>query len=481
MLANGPQEAPGLLYDVDGLTLYDWLKTQRQLPVELYPFQQLWVNSLAIHNRWGLFFDVGTGKTFTSIAMALVRMEMGWLKRTVVVVPPVLIPNWSRVIAKFPGVSQVCYVGTPKKRELLKLKADFVIVGVQIFKKDNARLFDELASDDSLVIVDEAQMLKNVASDNYKMVRNFAMDGQIGLLSGTPVSLPTDAYAYISLITPGVYKSQYQFESIHVESRDFWGRPEEFSNLDMLSRNLLLQAARVLKEDVLKDLPELTYTPLYYHLDPKHLKLYQQLAEEQMAKLENGDKIDLTSASALFQALQQVPCNAEHFSEGKVRSTVLDVVDQTLDEIGDGKLVIFCHYRMTTKRLLEHLAPYNAVALFGGTAAADRQKNIDRFVQDPGCKVIILQHKSGGAGIDGLQDVCSEVLMVELPYRAGDLRQAVARVHRDGQKSAVNVRLAIAERTLQTRLWECVMDNDSLVNMVVRGPKDIRAAVMGEC
>lgn len=474
MMASGPIHE-GLLYDVDGLTLYDWLKTQRQLPVELYPFQQLWVNSLAIHNRWGLFFDVGTGKTFTSIAMALVRMEMGWLKRTVVVVPPVLIPNWSRVIAKFPGVSQVCYVGTPKKRELLKLKADFVIVGVQIFKKDNARLFDELASDDTLVIVDEAQMLKNVASDNYKMVRNFAMDGQVGLLSGTPVSLPTDAYAYISLITPGVYKSQYQFESIHVESRDFWGRPEEFSNLDMLSRNLLLQAARVLKEDVLKDLPDITYTPIYYELEPKHLKLYQQLAEEQMVKLENGEKIDLTNVSALFQALQQIPCGAEYFSDGKVRSTIHDIIDQTLEEVGERKLVIFSHYRRTTRMLLDKLSGYNAVAVFGETK--DRQAQIDRFVSDPTCKVIILQIQAASAGIDGLQDVCRDILFVEMPYRATTFRQAVARLHRDGQKEGVNCRVAIAERTLQVRLWEYVQDNDDLVNTVIRGPVGIREAI----
>lgn len=246
MVFSGGQEVPTLFYDVDGLKIYDWLTTQMQLPISLYEFQQLWVNVLAVYGRWGLFFDVGTGKTFSSLVIALARMKLSWTKRVVVVVPPVLIPNWSRTIAKFPGVSQVCYVGTPKKREQIKLDADFIIVGVQIFKKDNARLFDELADPRTLLIVDEAQMLKNPASENYKTVRNFAMDGQIGLLSGTPVSLPTDAYAYISLITPGIYKSQYQFESIHVESRDFWGRPEEFSNLDMLSRNLLLQAARVL-------------------------------------------------------------------------------------------------------------------------------------------------------------------------------------------------------------------------------------------
>ena len=461
------------------LPYYDWLKSQRPLPVEGYPFQQAAVNDLAPHDRLALYFDVGTGKTYTSIFIALAKLHAGWIDKVVVVVPPVLIPNWSRTIAKFQGTTQTVYMGTPTQRKLIKLDGQFIIVGVQILKKDYASLQSKLGSNKLFVIVDEAQMLKNPASGNFKTINDMAYEQQLCLLTGTPLSVPTDAYAYIKLVTPGIYKSQYQFESIHVEERDFWEKPKKYANLEMLNKNLMLQAHRVLKEDVLLDLPELTYTPLYYDLDPKHLKLYRTLAEEQMAKLSDGNKIDLTNASALFQALQQVPCNSEHFSEGAVTSTVLDLIDTVLDELGGKKLVIFCHYRMTTTRLLEYLKPHNAVALFGGTAANQRQANIDKFVRDPKCKVIILQHKSGGSGIDELQHVCSDILMVELPYRASDLRQAIARVHRDGQRSAVNVRLAIALSTLQVRLWEYLQDNDSLVNTVIRGPQDIREALAG--
>lgn len=460
-------------------SLYAWVKSQRQMPVDLYPFQKAAVDDLSAYDRLALYFDVGTGKTYTSIFIALVKLHMGWVDKVVVVVPPVLIPNWSRTIAKFPGITQVIYAGTPSQRKTLKFDGQFIIVGVQILKKDYAEFHQKLGNSRVFIIVDEAQMLKNPASDNFKKINDLAYDQHLCLLTGTPLSLPTDAYAYIKLVTPGAYKSQYQFESIHVEERDFWAKPTKYANLDMLTRNLMLQAHRVLKEDVLVDLPELTYTPIYYDLDPKHLKLYQTLAEEQLAKLEDGEKLDLTNASALFQALQQIPCNSEYFSEGKVSSTVLSLIDTVLDELGGRKLVIFCHYRMTTTRLLEHLKDHGAVALFGGTAANQRQANIDRFVQDPDCKVIILQHKSGGAGIDGLQDVCSDILMVELPYRAADLRQAVARVHRDGQRRAVNVRLAIAQRTLQVRLWEFVQDNDSLVNTVIRGSQDIREMLAG--
>ncbi|MFA5388049.1 MAG: C-terminal helicase domain-containing protein, partial [Candidatus Paceibacterota bacterium] len=129
--------------------------------------------------------------------------------------------------------------------------------------------------------------------------------------------------------------------------------------------------------------------------------------------------------------------------------------------------------------LQAHLKDRGVVCLFGETPANQRQNIIDTFVEDPSCQVIVLQHKSGGAGIDNLQTVCNDALMVELPYRAAHLLQAVSRLHRDGQKQAVNCRLAIAEKTLQVRLWECVQDNDSLVNMIVRGAKDIRDALMG--
>lgn len=461
------------------VSLYGWLKSQRELPVELYPFQRTAVEDLTPYDRLALYFDVGTGKTYTSIFIALTTLDKRWVDKVVVVVPPVLIPNWSRTIAKFKGTTQTIYAGTPKQRKEIQFDGQFIIVGIQILKKDYSEFHKKIGDAKLFIIVDEAQMLKNPASDNFKKINDLAYDQRLCLLTGTPLSVPTDAYAYIKLVTPGVYKSQYQFESIHVEERDFWDKPVKYANLDMLTRNLMLQAHRVLKEDVLLDLPELVYTPIYYDLDPKHLKLYRMLAEEQMAKFSDGTKLDLTNASALFQALQQVPCSAEHFSCGEVRSTVLDLVDAVMEELGGRKLVIFCHYRMTTTRLLDHLKDYGAVALFGGTAANERQANIDRFVNDKSCQVIILQFKSGGAGIDSLQEVCSDILMVELPYRAADLRQAVARVHRDGQKTGVNCRVAIALQTLQVKLWDYVQDNDSLINTVIRGPGGIREAING--
>ena len=457
---------------------YQELKRQINLPVELYEFQQKATNELGPLPRLGLYFDVGTGKTFTAITIAMYKMLFASIEKTVVIMPPVLLQNWKRNIEKFPGADVMVYAGTPAQRKKLKFDKQFILVGIQMFKKDFRRFEEELGASRLFVVVDEAQALKNPGSDNFKFVRDFSLINDLCLLTGTPLSVPEDGYAYIKLLTPEVYKSQYQFESIHVTERDFrTNKPKAYAHLDMLNRNLLLVAHRVLKEDVLKDLPELTYTPIYYDLEPEHLKLYNRMVDEQMVKLTNGGKIDLTNVSALYQALQQVPCNAEYFSEGRIRSTVFDLIDAVMDELAGRKLVIFCHYRRTTTQLLEYLKAFNAVALWGETK--DRQAPIDTFVRDPKCKVIILQIQAASAGIDGLQDVCQDMLFVEMPYRASTFHQAIARLHRDGQKSGVNCRVAIAQKTLQVRVWEFLQENDSLINTVIRGSLDIRDSLEG--
>jgi len=458
-------------------SIYEWVTTEGRFPVPLYPYQVEAVNSLSNLNRLAYYFDVGTGKTLTSLATAQWKLHHS-ADVVLIIVPPVLLTNWERNVSRLGyDNSYVVYQGTPKKRQALNLDARYIIVGIQIFKNDISHLMSRLGHKRVFGIIDEAQMLKNSGSDNFKKVRDFFREQQICLLTGTPLSTPLDGYAMVKIVSPTIYKSQYQFESIHVESRDFFKKPTAWRNLECLQENLLNNAVRVLKEDVLKDLPELTYNPIYYQLDPGHLRLYNQLAEEQIVQMGGDEKLDLTNATALWNALKQIPCNAEHFSLGEIKSTALDLILAVLDELGTGKLVIFCHYKMTTRRLLEALAGFGVVGLFSETK--DRQKSIDTFINDPDCRVIVLNLQAGGAGIDGLQDVCNDLLFVELPPNAAQFRQAVARVHRNGQRRGVNCRVALAEKTLQISNWEDVQDNDSLVNRVIRGPQDIRAAIFG--
>ena len=459
---------------------YDYLKTQYELPVELYPFQQSAMNELALLERAGYYLDVGTGKTFTSIASCLYKLSTGEIRQVICLMPPVLITNWSRNLAKIKGVTHTAYRGTPAARRNLDLSTQFILMSYQIFKKDWDKLHEVFINSTIALLCDEATAIKNIGSDTHKKVRDFAVGNNLMLLTGTPLSSPMDAYAYVKLISPGVYRNQLQFERIHVAKYDFFNKPKEWTNIELLRENLALNSVRVLKEDVLKDLPPITYTELFYDMEPKHYKLYQELASNQLKVLEDGSKIDLTQVSALFNALQQIPANAEHFSGGTIDSTIFELIDEIMEEIGEGgKLVVFSKYVMTNRRLLERCAKYGVVALFSDISAKKQQEAIDAFVEDPACRMIVLQHQSGGFGVDGLQTVCKDVLFIELPHTAAAFTQAVARVHRSGQKENVNCRVAIAEKTLQNYIWETVQEKDALTNLCIRGPADLRDIVFG--
>lgn len=453
------------------------------LPFDLLPFQARDLNKLGPCPRTGLYWEAGVGKTVEGVAFALYRFITGEAQRAVVIMPPIILDQWARFLGSIPGLTVQIYRGTPTQRKKIKLgDALFTLVGIQIFKQDYERFANEFASE-TYVILDEAHSIKNVSSDNHRKYSNFVVDKSHTLMTGTPISSPEDVYAYVKLVSPGVYRNKTQFLRLHAGERDFWNKIISWKNLDLLEENLAMNTSRVLRTDVLKDLPELTFTPMPYQLAPAHLRLYNKLAEEQLLILENEDgKIDATSSNALYHALGQIILNYGHFyGDDSKKAVGLEIVDQVLDEIGpDGKLVVFATYRMSNRLLLQEFKDkYGAVAAFGDQGVKQNQESVGIFVENPECRLLIAQPTSAGVGIDGLQTVCRDGLFLELPSLR-DFQQALARLHRGGQRNAVNIRLATALNTLQVRQQENLLNNDSLVNRVIRNVTDLRAAIYGQ-
>lgn len=454
-----------------------------EFPFPFYEFQKNTINELGTLDAGGYYLDVGAGKTATSTASALYRkLKVG--ATTYVVMPPILIRMWKRWLSRIkPAPSVLVYAGPPKKRMEMKFDTDFVLMSHAIFKKDYDRIVHLAGNRPKTLIVDEATSIKNVSTDNHKSVVHFKdhCDSALMLLTGTPLTTPADAYAYVKLVAPGTYRNLRQFENIHVGERDFFGNVTKWQHLDLLHQNMKINAVRILREDVLKELPDVTFTPLYYELAPAHYAVYKKLATEELLELESGGKIDATQASALFNALAQIVCNPDHFlSDPNFKANIFELIEEILDELGDRKLIVVAKYRMTNRSLVASLAKYGAVAVFGDLTTAQQNRNIERFVNDPACRVLALQPTSGGYGVDGLQHVCHDMIFAELPDTPAQMTQVVARLQRGGQHDPVHVRLAVAEKTLQVRRLNQLMDKDALVNTVIRSYKDLRDAIFGD-
>lgn len=478
------------------MTPYELVASRYGLPFTLYNYQVTTVNNLAPLPKSGHYLAVGVGKTATSTVSALYKKEVGQIDKVIVLMPPILLMSWYRWLTSIKGVTAMIYAGTPKKRERMKFDADFILMSYDIFKRDYDRIVTSFDHERTCTIADEATAIKNIESKNYQKVRDFTEIGHAMLLTGTPLAKILDGYAYVKQLAPSVYRSFQQFKNIHVDEEDFFGTPVKFKNLDLLNKNMRVNSVRILKEDVLKELPEITYTPLHYELDPKHLALYQKLAEEQLLEYEDGTKFDATEATRLWHALQQVVMNYDHFSQNPENlSAGFDVIDQVMDELGGEqsalsgnngdavsdpgkKLIIFTNYKLTSRHVTEHTKKYGSVAVYGEISAGQQQKNIDRFMTDPSCRVLVAQVQSAGYGLN-LQDCCSDILFMESPLIPTQFEQAVGRVYRNGQKRKVHIRVGIAQGTIQLRLLNILMKKDHLVNQVVRNHKDIRDALFG--
>lgn len=465
------------------MTPYELVRQYYVLPYDGYRFQVDTVNELSPLPRAGYYMDMGLGKTYISTLAALYKALVDNQDQILVIMPPVLITNWGRWFDQLRDVDGAAltitrYRGTPKVRKQLSLASDVILVGIQIFKKDYARFVKELGNKRVVVIVDEAHMLKNVGSDNHEKVRDFAADKHFMMLTGTPINSPGDAYGMVKLLAPGIYRNLHHFENVHVAERDFFDKPKRWRNLDLLKENLAVNSKRLLKEECIADMPPVTYQPLFYDLDPEHLKLYRRLAEEQLLQYKDGSKLDATSVQALFHALGQIVCNWAHFAQDEHKiSEGFNLIDETLDALGDGKLVLFSNYKLTNRALVKRLVKYNPVAIYGDIGPSERDRAVDKFVDDPTCRVFIGNPSSAGYGIDRLQHVCSTVMFLEPPISVSAFTQALARVHRIGQTKPVTVKLATAVHTLQERQLQALMDKEELVQTLTRGYQSVREAL----
>lgn len=463
------------------MTPADIVLTLYTFPFELKPYQVEVIDDLAPLDEEGHYLDMGTGKTVCSTVAALYH-KITRNCRILVIMPPILLKQWERWLLSIkPQLSVVRYQGTPAERATMSLDADFVLVGVQIFKREYNRFYNHFKSLDVTTIVDEATIISNIGTDNHEKIYDFTLGKPRMMLTGTPLNNPEDAYGLLKFVAPGIYRNKAQFMRIHSKETDFFGKTIAWDNLELLAENMTVNAKRVLLADVYDQMPKVRYDPIVYDLDPKHLKLYRKLAEDELLKLPDGGKIDATQATKLIHALGQIVLNWGHFAgDPKLESDTISLAKEKLEELGDGKLLIFAHYRMSVALLAECLTKYNPVTVNSEVSATQKEKNVQTFVNDPKCRVMIAQVKSAGYGLDGLQHVCHHALYVEPCTSPRDFSQSVARLVRMGQTKPVQIHMAVAEGTLQARAFNNLLINDEIVNQVIRNKGDLRDMIFGD-
>lgn len=427
-------------------------------------------------------YEVGGGKTVVSTAVSL----MAGSDFTLVIVPPILIRPWVRWLLKVSG-RVVHFQGTKEERETwipLFAQARWVVMSHAIFRRDYSSIWQEVTKHAQYeLIIDEAHALKSVESKLFKYVELMAKGHRLQMLTGTPTSKPLDAYAYIALKTPNEYRSLAHFKMRHIAEYDFYKQPKEYADLDVVANLLAINNITRTK----KEIHGYDNAPLFpdtsYKLAKDHYKLYERLVTERLLELDNGDKIDASTAQRLYHAVQQVVVNFDYFSgDESNRSAAYDLLDMTLDQteclhLSKSKLIVWTYYKRTTASVLAYLLKkgIKAVAAYGG---ANSQDSFDAFMEQDAVRVLVAQPQSAGAGLNP-QEVCSEMLLLETSTVSLYNTQLCGRVDRVGQKRKPVIRFGVAEGTIQVALFDAFLKNDDLVSQVELSRKSFRDVLLG--
>jgi superfamily II DNA or RNA helicase len=432
---------------------------QPGLKRRLYPYQVEGVAFLASRGRALLADEMGLGKTAQAIAAMAQLARRGEIRRTLIVCPASLKHQWLREIHEFTGLGgeDVSVVsGSREARQAAYAEAPPVLItSYELARADEQELAD-LAPD--LLVLDEAQRLKNWRTRTAAVVKGLESRFAF-VLTGTPLeNRLDDLYSLMQVVDPQCFGPLWRFNE-EFTTLDPAGRPVGYRNLDRLRERIGPHVLRRRKEEVLKDLPERIVSRLSVPMTPAQVAIHEDAegTASRLLAILRKRPLNPVEEQRLMRAFQRMrmACDAAGLVDKKTQGAPkLEELERLLEEIclGDGrKVVVFSEWERMQAMAAEVCGRLGVgfVRLHGGVPASARGRLIDRFREDPRCQVF-LSTDAGGVGLN-LQ-AASHVINLDLPWNPAVLAQRIARVHRLGQREAVNVVLLVSEGSFEERM-----------------------------
>lgn len=414
--------------------------------------------------------DMGLGKTYVSILCVEITKSFPCL----VITPASVKVQFAEVWGKMFKNRTVSYIETKEtKNRKNNWDADVVVINYDILGRlvDNGRVlangkpskslelrFPELVDKKwKYVIIDEAHKVNNSKAARSKAVRKITKSvDYIQLLTGTPVNKkPKNIINLIKILGrfDEIFKSYNTFVYNYCNAHYEFGRLNTDGASNIIELNQKLRDScyiRFEKRDVLDSLPKITRTIIDTPLSNKAKYNKLELST-------SGLNYDGAEGLALMEKQRQMSIELK-----------MKFIEQYLkDWIDSGeKLVIFGEHR---DPLIKLHNKFGGGLIIGGVSSANKKKAVDDFNKD-GEQFIFVNIASGGTGVDGLQNNCSNVLFIELPYNPDDFEQAISRVDRSGASSAINVTMLLNMEGVDGYIWNNILSPKIVVsNGVNRG------------
>ncbi|MFA6928845.1 MAG: DEAD/DEAH box helicase [Lentisphaeria bacterium] len=440
----------------------------------LYDYQIDGMLHLAFSGRAMLADEMGLGKTVQAIAAAAVMREYFGVSRVLVVSPASLKTEWEEQIRKFTALPVEIIYGSRKARleTYRKSTAFFILTNYEQIIRDYDEINSELMPD--IVILDEAQRIKNwrtmTANHLKRLQSRFAF-----VLTGTPIENKIDElYSLVEFINPAIFGSLFRF------NRRFYhfgedGKVDGVRNLRELHEEVGQIMLRRRKTDISEQLPERIDNNYFVEMSKEQRTRYTEYETivarlYQMAKKRPLLPQEFERLQIALGCMRNL-CDSVYIMDPKIKEAPkVDELMRILEDIWaaepERKVLIFSEWVRMLELVEERLNKQKICCALhvGHVPQQKRRKEINRFKEDPACRVF-LSSDSGGVGLN-LQ-AASVVVNLDLPWNPARLEQRIARAWRKHQKNSVNVINLISRNTIEHKMLATLEFKQGLADVVL--------------
>ena len=451
------------------------------LAAELRAYQKTgygWLSALRASGFGGVLADdMGLGKTVQTLALLAERHLAEPSDRpSLLVAPTSLLSTWRREAERFaPALKVLILHGADRHRRFAEIHGHHLVVTTYpLLHRDHAKL---AAQPWELVVLDEAQAVKNPASGGAKHIRTLA--GRMRLaLTGTPLENNLDElWALFDWLVPGLLGDRKAFRSRFRNAIEKHGDRGAQARLNDRIRPFVLRRT---KDAVLQELPAKTEMTEWIRLGDRQRTLYETIraAMDQRVRAAIAAKGLAASRITILDALlklRQVCCDPALLpaSEGAeaVESAKRARLVEMLDElVAEGRRVLVFSQFTKMLDLIEadvRARGWGFARLTGQTT--DREGVVTAFQQGE-VPIFLISLKAGGVGLT--LTAADTVILYDPWWNPAVERQAMDRAHRIGQTKPVFVHKLVVEGAVEAAIAELQAKKQALADALFDGPGD---------
>jgi SNF2 family DNA or RNA helicase len=417
-----------------------------------------WLNFLKEYQLGGILADdMGLGKTVQTLAHIMIEKAAGRLdKPCLIIAPTSLMGNWQSEAALFaPSLKVLISQGQTRKKILSDLtSADLILTTYPLIVRDKDILLEH---EYSIIILDEAQFIKNANTKAYVILQKFKSKHRL-CLTGTPMENHLgELWSLFNFLSPGLLGTSKQFTQLFRTPIEKQGNLERRHSLNQRIKPYILRRT---KSEVVQELP--TKTEIIHHivLEEEQRDLYESIRLAMETKVQKAVEAKGFSQSqiiildALLKLRQACadPRLLKLEQAKKVKSSAkLSFLMSMLSELVEEgrKILLFSSFTSMLELIEAELQAESIsyVKLTGSTT--DRATPVKTF-QAGEVSVFLISLKAGGTGLN--LTTADTVIHYDPWWNPAAEAQATDRAHRIGQKKPVFVYKLVTTGTVEEKI-----------------------------